>query len=367
MAACGHDVRSAARHGTRRRDNRLSGVIDGERDLAPHETADRSYELLVARADRETGRIGLTSVPLFPRGSSPGVTTELTVRTEGVERTVFAVVTWAGSAPGLVSIASVPLSPGSHGVQAELRGPGEVRFLAPAGLTPDGRSLAELMAAIPRSLEPVRQAHLICAIEVAGPAARVAGRLDQAEKIIDGLQRELAEPGQFRVSLVAYAGHRPGRRRRNDRVIVTDWLAAPESAMRSVGLLGAADLGYPHAAQVEDMLEEVVRRFGAEPSPELTVLLTIGDRPPYSPVADGEAPACPNRYDWRRCLTRLESRPNVRLAAVRDQLAAPGGTAWGRLGAAALMPLDGVDIDTLGVQTGLVVPPLERMPVPLID
>ncbi|MFG1962397.1 hypothetical protein [Nonomuraea sp. NPDC049028] len=332
----------------------------------------RSHALLVARANPRTGHIKLALKTLFPEGARRGEVTELAVRTEATDAhgVVFAVVAWDGSTPALLSAESALLRPGEHHVTARLRQPGEVEFLTPAGLSRDPRSVADLLAAIPSSFERVERAHLICAIEVAGAAARVATRLDCAEKVIKAAHRQFPQPDRLRIGLLAYGGHRIGRRgrgRRGDRVIVTDWLAAPEDALKSLGWLGTTELGYPRAAQVEDMLAAVVRRLEAASRPPQTTLLVIGDRPPHPPAPDGEAVPCPHRHDWQRLLGTLELQPDVTLAAIRDQPGSPGGAAWARLGAAALKPLDTVDADAFGAQIGLVVPAKRRMPIPLID
>ncbi|MEU1387315.1 MULTISPECIES: hypothetical protein [unclassified Nonomuraea] len=327
----------------------------------------RAHGLLAAQVDPGTGQIRLTSRVLFEAGSRRGDVAALTVRGEAEHGLVFAVITSDGSTPVLLSARSAPLRPGPHRVTARLRGPGDVEFLAPAGLVPDPRSVSELMDAVPAALDPVEPVHLVCAIEVSGPAARVAARLDCAEKVIRTAHRRLPLPGTLRVGLLAYGGHRFDRHGRREGVVVTNWLATPEEALAALGWLGAAELGYPRAAQVEDMLAVVVRRLDASGRPRRTALLVIGDRPPHPPGLGGEVAPCPRRHDWQRLLGDLELRPHVTLAAVRDQPGSPGGAAWARLGAVALKPLDTVDPDALGVQLGLVVPTLRRLPIPLVD
>ncbi|MET8867378.1 hypothetical protein ABZW11_30915 [Nonomuraea sp. NPDC004580] len=334
-----------------------------------------AHGLLAARVDPATGQIRLTSRVLFEACSRQGDVATLTVHSEAEHDLVFAVITSDGATPVLLSAWSAPMRPGPHRVTARLRGPGDVEFLSPTGLVPDQRSVAELMDAIPAALGPVEPVHLICAIEVSGPAARVATRLDCAEKVIRTAQRRLPLPGTLRVGLLAYGGHRfdrhgvivTDRQGRREDVIVTDWLASPQEALASLGWLGAADLGYPRAAQIEDMLATVVHRLDAARRPQRTTLLVIGDRPPHPPALNREVAPCPRGHDWQRLLSDLERRPHVTLAAVRDQPGSPGGAAWARLGATALKPLDTVDPHALGVQLGLIAPTLRRLPVPLVD
>ncbi|MFD0533608.1 hypothetical protein ACFQY7_07220 [Actinomadura luteofluorescens] len=48
---------------------------------------------------------------------------------------------------------------------------------------------------------------------------------------------------------------------------MTDWRSDTGKALRSLSRFGAADLRYPRAAQVEDVLAEVLRRIGAARGP----------------------------------------------------------------------------------------------------
>ncbi|MEO3797126.1 hypothetical protein ABGB14_43585 [Nonomuraea sp. B10E15] len=329
-----------------------------------------SHGLLVARADPRTGQIMLALRELFPEGARRGAVAEVRVRSEAADDhgTVLAVVAWDGSAPALLSMQVAHVPPGPHLVRVRLRRPGSVLFLSPEQVTRDNRSVAELMAAIPRSYEPVQQhVHLVCAIEIAGPAARVAARLDCAEKLVKAAHRGFPRPGALSVGLMGYGAHHPTRRRRGDRVIVTDWLADPEEALKSLGWFGAAESGHPRAVQLEDMLAEVVARLDAGPRPRRTTLLVIGERPPHPPGPGGDVAPCPHGHDWQRLLSRLERQQDVTLAAIRDQPGSPGGAVWARLGTAALKPLATVDAEALCAQIGLSSLKRPKIPVPLID
>lgn len=328
----------------------------------------QDYELLAVRADPGANRVRLTSEPLFAAGASRGAVATATIARErpGTGQTVLAVVARGGDTPRLLSAGRVPLPPGRHRIRAELLGPGLVGFTEPAGVAPYGGSVPDLIAAVPRSTNTVERAHLICAIEVSGAASAVAARLYRAERLIKSLYKQLPEPGQLAVSVIGYGAHRFDRRRPQQGVIVTDWMAPAVKALRSVGWLGAADLGYPNAAQIEDMLAEVTRRLipgPAEPPP--TALLVVGTRPPHpARVSDGLLP-CPFGYDWQRRLDVLTGLPHVRVAAIRDDLAAAGSAAWAQLGVTTLLALDSVDEDALGAALGFVVPALPDTPFPL--
>lgn len=140
-----------------------------------------------------------------------------------------------------------------------------------------------------------------------------------------------------------------------------------ESALRSLGWLGAADIGYRDAAQVEDMLAEVVQRLSTMDESRPTALLVFGDRPPHPAQAgDGLLP-CPLGHDWQQSLNSIKLRSDVVVVAIRDDLAAPGTAAWAHLGATMLLALNSVDKDALGRRIGFVVPSLRDIPIPIID
>jgi hypothetical protein len=371
------DPESASRafaHWRAERPDASAWVVPGAnvRQLLAEAIADspiqQSYGLMVVHAGSGEGRLRLASKPLFVKGERRGAVAGLTVRNECADGqgTVFAVVAWEGNSPSLLSADSVPLPPGLYHVRAELRRPGEVRFIEPANVSSDPRSLSELLATIPPSLNPVQDAHLVCAIEVAGPAAQAAARVYAAEKIIKTIYGALPESSRLRVGLLVYGGHRFSSRRADNRVIVAEWLASPPDALESLGRLGACDLGNPYAAQVEDMLAAVTHQLGPKPQPHRTVLLVLGERPPHPPAIGGAVPPCPRRLNWNNLLAGLEQRPDITIAAIRDQSSGPGTTAWTRIGSAALQSLDSLDVGALAVHVGLVAPSLRHMPIPVV-
>lgn len=323
------------------------------------------YDLLVARPDPGDGRIRLASERLFAEGTVRGATTSLSVRTDGEpDKTVLAVVAWRGRTPFLLSADAVSLPPGRHQVRAELRGPGRVRFTEPAHAENDPRSLAEIMAAVPSSLNSFSRAHLICAIEIAGPAPEVAKRLYLAEDAIQAIRGQLAQPRELLVGLIGYGAHRfdPGR---DDHVIVLGWKSTPEEALGNLGRLGAAELGYPHAAQVEDMLGEVVRRLGRRPPAQPTALLVVGDRPPHPADADGAIRLCPRKHNWTRLRDQLR-RSKVSITVIRDKESAPGLMTWADLSSGPVLSRRTIDTETLGHRAGLARPTTRHIPLPMI-
>ena len=126
------------------------------------------YDLVVGRADPGRNRMMLSSIELFSPGARRGVIADLTVRSVCADQsgTVLAVVAWEdrdSRTRRLLSANSVRLAPGPQRVLAELAHPGQVRFIEPAGATPDHRSLPELMDAVSPSLNTAGKARLVCA------------------------------------------------------------------------------------------------------------------------------------------------------------------------------------------------------------
>lgn len=327
------------------------------------------YELVLGRADPVRNRILLSSAELFPPGAKRGAVAELTVRSVCTDElgTVLAVVAREdrdNQTPQLLSTSSIRLNPGPQRILAELVHPGQVRFIEPADATPDHRSLSELIAAIPSSLNATGRTHLICAVDVTGLASRVAARLYQVEKFMMEIRRYFPPTGQLRVGLVAFGAHRPKNRGIDDRIVVTDWTSDLDDAAKSLGKLGAAPPDEDRVAQVEDALAEIERRLHAGHEGRLTSVVIFGDGQPYPARATETMRACPRGYDWEGTLGALK-RQGCRIAAVRDNPSGPGAGVWRRLGSGTVFSTDGFEAGAVNRDVGLIVPVLEHMPFPL--
>ena len=330
------------------------------------------HELIAVQVDESGNRIRLTSTLLFPAGAKRGDETSLNVRASaGGRPMVLAVVARDGSTPHLLKADEVLLESGSHEIRAVLLGPGQVQFWAPPtsahAATPFGGNLSDLIATVPETLNSVERAHLICAVEISGSASRVAARLYLAERLIKSLCQQLPQKEQLVVSVIGYGAHRFTSETPDNRVLIGTWMRSPGEALRSLGWMGAADLGYPHAAQVEDMLVEVLERLPPEDGSRPIALLILGDRPPHPPSASGGLLPCPLGHDWQQSMDSLASRTDVFVGAIRDDLSAPGTTAWADLGAAKLQTPDSVDAYKLWQDADLVVLSPRNIPFPIID
>ncbi|ACZ90424.1 hypothetical protein [Streptosporangium roseum] len=344
------------------------------REVIADDPLTRSYELIVVLVDPDTSRPRLTSRQLFPLGSRPGARTRVALRCEaaGAHGTAFAVVTWQGPKPRLLSVQSAPVAPGRYEVTAELVRPGRVRFTGLPALSPDPRGWDQLVAELPdRPAGGIGPAHLVCAVEVCGADDQVAERLSRARQMISSASGELG--GLLRVSLLAYAAHSYDPSAPEFPVRVAAWEAGAGDALNALDALeerGAVARGYPyhpHAAQLEDMLAVVVERLGrADPTP--AVILTVGGRPPHPARTDqSRILPCPHRHDWRKLITALRQRQNTVLGAICDQPADQAHQAWHRIGTAALAHLEAVDVRGLAADLGLVAPSPVHFPFPLLD
>ena len=339
------------------------------RDAVADSPIRQRYDLILGRADPSRNRIMLSSAELFPPGARRGAIADLTVRSVCTDETgtVLAVVAWEdrdSRTPRLLSADAVRLQPGPRRVVAELARPGQVRFIEPADATPDHRSLPELMDAIPSSLNTVGPAHLICAVDLTGPASRVAARLYRVEKYIKETRLQFPTKDQLKVGLVAFGAHRAKNRGTDDRV-VTFWASDPEDAAESLGKFGAAPADADRTAQVEDALAEIERRLGDDREHRLTSVVIFGDGQPYPGRPTETMRACPRGYDWESLLSALKRR-GCTIAAVRDNPSGPGAGTWRRLGSGTVFPIDGFDSEAVGRHVGLFIPVLEHLPFPMV-
>lgn len=325
------------------------------------------YELLAVSVDEMANRVRLTSTRIFNRGVTRGerATARFRILDNG-QPTLLAMVARDGRVPEVLSVSQVRLLPGEHELQAELLGPGKVRFLSPAGVQPYDGDLKEHIDRVPSALNSIREAHLICATEISGPAARVASRLYLAERLIKHLHRQFPELGQLQVSAIGYGAHRFEPKSTDDRLIVAPWLGTPLDAIRSLGTFGASEHGYQEAAQVEDMLAEVASRLSQAQPACRTVLLILGDRPPHSAAEGATRRPCPHGRDWRTALKQLTVSWNVFIAPIRDDLSALGAATWANLATTRVLAADSVDFDALWREAGLVKPAISHVPFPVV-
>ncbi|TYB43966.1 hypothetical protein [Actinomadura chibensis] len=340
----------------------------------------RFYELVALRR-RAAGRLELVGCQLFPIGARRGDVGRVRVRClpSDDRGTVFAVAAYSPDTRfQLVSARAVKLPPGVYDLTAELRRPGLVHFAGlPEGsaFEPERRAWSAIVSAVPERLDRSGVVgHLICAVEVSGPADRVERRLAAAARMVEETAAELA--GGLKVSLLSYGPHAHHRNGEDVPVRFDAWAAEPGRALAALhGLAGQgpAPEGYPGAARIECVLAEVAARLEAAPAPGRSALLLVGARPPCPPRSDvSQVLPCPRRNDWRIGLARLR-RTGVVLAAVRDRAvrtARADDFPWHELGGGPPVDLDDLDdlgVAGLGAALGLLPKKGGHVPLPLLE
>jgi hypothetical protein len=339
------------------------------RRLAEDTALHQPYELVVAVVHPTSRQVMLQSRQLFAEGAQPGDEAVLPVRCVPSDEngTVLAVVTWHDREPQPLSTQVVKLRPGTYRLRAVLDGPERVRFVEPAGAAPEQRRWSELLSLIPERLEPtVAAVDLICGVELGGDREEVDARLSLVRELVKILDDECPEPDRLRIAILGYGEHELDTRRDEPRVVRGRWLAPAATALDALAQLRAVEPDYHEAAPVEDMLHEVAGRL--EPVERKTVLMTVGGRPPHPPRpnVNGILP-CRHGHDWTKLLRKVERRTDVSRIAVVDRLNAKDRPAWRRLGADALRELHHTEPRRLGIDIGVLMPQVQRLPFPVLD
>ncbi|TMR05722.1 hypothetical protein ETD83_05645 [Actinomadura soli] len=341
----------------------------------------RFYELVALRR-RAAGRLELVGCQLFPIGARRGDTGHVRVRClpSDARGTVFAVAAYSRDTRfQLVSAQAIKLPPGVYDLTAELRRPGLVHFGGlPEGAAfgPERRAWSAIVSAIPERLDRATiVGHLICAVEISGPADRVERRLATAARMVEKTAAELV--GGLKVTLLSYGPHAHHRNGKDVPIRFDAWAEEPSrvlAALRGLAGGGPASEGYPSAARIECVLAEVADRLEASPVPGRSALLLVGARPPCPPRSDvSQVLPCPRRRDWRVELRRLRRRGDIVLAAVHDravQTAHADDSAWHELGGgppADLDDLDDLDVAELGAALELLPMKGRHVPLPLLE
>ncbi|MEV4887938.1 hypothetical protein AB0K48_00915 [Nonomuraea sp. NPDC055795] len=330
------------------------------REILTDEPLQQPYGLLGLTSDPLSGKLRPAAVTVFPVGAARGATAEIVAQASG--EVVFAVVSMTEKHPRPVAIRVAELPPGRQEVRLLLGGPGSVEFSSPALFAEDGRGWAELVVgAWPLIGAQGGRIHLVVGIELSEDRSLVTRRIDLVRRVIHEAATGITE---CLVSLVPYATHSYDWQVPERPVRPGCWLAPPERALTALERLETQPVypdGYRDAAQVEDMLAEVVTRL-SEGSPGRTVLLTAGDRPPHPPGRHDTLLACPNHYDWNRQTTWLE-RAGVAFGAITES----AHPIWSVLGASSRARTEEAGVTRLCGDLGLATSGLNRIPLPLIE
>ncbi|WP_019629294.1 hypothetical protein [Actinomadura atramentaria] len=342
------------------------------RDVIAHTPLTRWYDLVTLNPTPE-GRLGLGTRQLFPVGARRGDSNPLAVDVEVADEhgTVLAVVASGKERRySLVKKDAVRLAPGRYTLDAELRGPGRVRFRLPdadAAVVPDEREWEALVASVPDRMPPrVTAAHLVVAVEQGDGDERDADRLARAEQVVASAADDLRD--RLRVSVLTYGPHAFERRAPDEPVAVRIWEGGAARALEALDAAAHSDpppRGYPRAAALECALTEVARRLGPPGRDVRTAVLALGARPPFPPrVHPSEILPCPARNDWARALGTLRTYPGIAFGAIHDR-PEEADDVWRQLGRDAPAPLAAVDARRLAASLGLAPAAAQRLPFPI--
>lgn len=307
----------------------------------------RSYHLALASLAEPDGRVSVTTVELFPIGTSVRrglpVETEVEVaRPPGLPGPAALPVLVRGGAPDrewtelTVAHADIPV-PGQATVVAALDGPGRVR-LQVRGVDADGTPYSqtagrwsqpwtELAASLPPYYDTAQGADVVVAVELGGSARLVADRLavldalSHALRVATGGRRLPAPPGsrsEVRMAAIGYGDHAAIRRGPDEPCQVADF-TSPEVLAATVRGWHAQPMVDQFAAPVEDALHHALAlrwRRGAQ-----RTLVVVGSRPAGLTTRVGtvvHARVCPSQLDWAEALRKLRAG-GVRTLAMVDQ------------------------------------------------
>ncbi|MEU6796785.1 hypothetical protein ABZ907_34255 [Nonomuraea wenchangensis] len=330
------------------------------REIVADEPLQQPYGLLGLIPDPLGGEPRPAAVTVFPAGVTRGVAAELVVQARG--EVVFAILSMTEGQPRPLAIRVADLAPGRHEVRLVLDGPGRVALSSSVPFVRDDRGWADLVVRAWPLIGPQGgRVHLVVGIETCGNRDLVSRRIELVRQVIDEAAAGTAE---CLVSLVPYATHSYDWKVPESAVRARCWLESPQRVQDALDRLRAEPArpdGYRDAAQVEDMLAEVVTRLG-EGGPGRTVLLTAGDRPPHPPGRHERLLACPSRYDWARQVAWLE-RAGVVFGAITTR----DDPIWSVLGASCRARADDRSVAQLCAKLGLATSGLGRIPLPLIE
>jgi hypothetical protein len=349
-------------------------------DAAAREPLRRPYYLLTAQVDASTGAVRPVPEQLFAAGAAPGARARLSLRRVPGDVADVTVAIFAGnghddwSRARPLALYQVPL-PGEPDpeIVAVLDAPGRVRVTRPPGAVSHPDTWAQVYRRMPaRIAATVRSPFdLVCAVDLSGPDEAVRKRTALVHDLIGLASRGYPE-GRLRVAVVTCTDHHFGLGRGDERdpVIESSGFGAAAEALDWLAGTEAAPMRNLWCAPVEDLLEDARGLLASSgEAGRRPTLLTVAGHPPYPfPQRQGNI-ACPRHISWKDAVITLDQM-GVRRVAVVDTLPSlrSGDRGdWKQIGSAGLHEAATVTVPRLAEELGLLIPPAQRVPLPLTD
>jgi hypothetical protein len=361
---------------------RTTGSVDSDpamtilAALAASAPLGRAYGLLVAVVDADTGEVRTQTRELFAAGARPDAESGLLLRRLPSDHEDTALAIFVGDADSGEPLAlySLPLPEEvlDFELRAILEGPGRVRIAQPGGAASHLNSWAEVQAGIPHRVDvPAIPADLVCAVDLSGPNDTVRARLRLLRRMLEILGTEYPEAVQLRVAVLACVDHRFEGAAEYLPVVRGKEPGPTLDALVWLNRQTAAEIRYPLAAPVEDLLHEASLLLAdSHRDGRAARLITVAGRRPHpNPRGDERPLRCPLKYRWRDIMGQLTGPIGARCVAVADALPADDTlqAIWRNLGPAGLHALPNAKPRLIAEDLGLLVRNPQRIPVPLLD
>ena len=334
-----------------------------------------AYQLMVAVVDDRSGAVQIQPRQIFAPGDAPG--TECRIRllrppgdTSDTALAIFSSPTGPGGEP--LALHSAKLPPDRQfQFRAILDGPGRVRITEPA-VTDHLGSWGQIRSELPDRVDvTVGPADLVCAIELAGPVPEVRARLRLVRTLLERVVDDQVAAAELRVGVLTCTDHDFERGQEYRPVVKGVALGPVHDALAWLARQTAADVFYPRAAPIEDLLYEAsIMLAAARATGRAARLLLAGGRRPHPyPQGTDTVMRCPLQYRWQEILRQLTDEAGTRCVAVTQAIAGNRSHAaiWEELGPAGLYWLPGVTAQVIGEDLGLLARQVQRIPIPLPD
>jgi len=345
-------------------------------DLAAKAPLRHAYQLMVAAVTPESGAVAIQPRELFAPGDLPGTQIAVPLRRMPGDSSemVLAIFADGHTTAGPLALFQVRPPAGPFSLHAVLAGPGRVEILAPEGATeyPGTWDVVrgEVPARVGTAPGPV---DLVCAIDLSGPTEAAQARARLVRALVKRLRTHYGDSSSLRVGVVTCTGHVWERGKRGDQVTEHLELGPPSAAAAWLKGKpdGAACVGYPDLAPVEDLLHDAFELLrGSRNGHRAAMLVTVAGRPPHPwPQPRDTRMPCPNQYMWADEIGKLTRRAGARCVMVADYSAAghQDAAGWRKLGPGGLYNLAEMNAQRLAEHLDLIAAQGQRLPLPIPD